>query len=225
MARHNFYRDIHKAIRFMMSDLLRKAGRVDYTDTCAISLFRAEMKTTFDMLSAHAHHENTFIGPLLLECAPELADLIGGTHDDQERTLESLLARLDAIDSRSADAAAKGHALVVALSRMTGEFFVHMADEEEQIMPALWRGFDDGKLLAVHQAIIASIPPGEMAQEMTWMLPAMNTPDRIQMLAGIRATAPAEVFGFLCELARGVLDARDEAELEAGLATTEAKVA
>ena len=103
MARHNFYRDIHKAIRFMMSDLLRKAGRVDYTDACAVSLFRGEMKTTFDMLSGHAHHENEFIGPLLRECAPELAHLIGDTHDDQEETLASLLAPRRSALHRSVD--------------------------------------------------------------------------------------------------------------------------
>ena len=49
------------------------------------------------------------------------------------------------------------------------------------------------------------------------MLPAMNLDDRAELLGGMRAGAPAEVFQGVWGLAESVLDPRDLAPLAARL--------
>ena len=68
-------------------------------------------------------------------------------------------------------------------------------------------------MLAIHQAIIASIPPDEMATSLALMLPAMNIDDRAEMLGGMQAGAPPEVFAGVWSLVGSVLEVHDVAVL------------
>jgi len=61
------------------------------------------------------------------------------------------------------------------------------------------------ELMAIDQAIVASIPPDEMANGLSVMLPAMNVDDRVELLVGIREGAPLKVFAGVCALAESVL--------------------
>ena len=65
------------------------------------------------------------------------------------------------------------------------------------------------EVLAVNDAIVSSIPPDDMATSLSIMLPAMNVDDRTELLGGIRAGAPAEVFAGICALSRSVVDPAD----------------
>lgn len=215
--RHNFYGTIHKAIRVLMLDLVRKSGRLDFTDARAVAEFRGEVAQAFDLLESHAEHENTFIGPVVEQHAPELSHHVAPTHEEQEHEIDELAAMLEAIDPRAADAPVHGHAFVVALSRFFGDLMMHMADEEEQIMPALQAVMTDAELIAVEERIVASIPPEKMVQYLSIMIPAINTPERIELLDGARATAPPEVYGMMRNLASSVLSAEDDGALALGL--------
>lgn len=72
-------------------------------------------------------------------------------------------------------------------------------------MPALDRAIGSEAVLAMHGAIVGSIPPAELVQTLALMLPAMNIDDRVELLAGIRAGAPADVFDGLLGFAQSVL--------------------
>jgi len=209
MSRPSFYRDVHKGIRALLFDLVRKSGQLDFADTPAVSRYRGELKAGIDFLMAHAEHENAFVGPLLFQHAPELYLRIAGIHDEQEKELPELLAMID----RGA-----GHNFVLELARISGELLVHMTEEEEILMPTLWAAMTDEEIIAVHDALVASIPPDEMAYALSWMIPAMSAPDRAELLGGIRASAPPEVFGFVRGLAKSVLSAEEDAKLEERLA-------
>lgn len=52
-----------------------------------------------------------------------------------------------------------------------------------------------------------------MMQSLAVMLPAMNADDRTEMLGGMRANAPAEVFGGVWGLAQSVLTDADTRQL------------
>ena len=64
-------------------------------------------------------------------------------------------------------------------------------------------------ILGVHQQIVGSIPPDEMARSLAVMLPAMNVDDRAELLGGMQAGAPAEVFAEVWGLACSVLHPQD----------------
>ncbi len=103
-------------------------------------------------------------------------DLVEPAHDDQGKHLQDLQAQLWAVDPSAPDAAAEGHAFLVALSAFFGDLLIHMSDEELRIMPALWRTMSDAELEEVEQRLIASIPPERMARFLRWMIPGSEPP-------------------------------------------------
>lgn len=59
--------------------------------------------------------------------------------------------------------------------------------------------------MGIHQAIISSIPPEQMAISLAIMVPAMNVEDRTELLGGMQQGAPAEVFAQVFGLVRSAL--------------------
>lgn len=216
--RHNFYKLVHKGIRALLADLVDDAGRTNFADVDSLGALRASVSSGFALLESHAHHENVYIGPTLERFVPDLARRIGGTHDAHEPEMGGLLAMLDSIDPVHPGAAMSGHRFVVALSKLSAELMLHMAEEEEVVMPALWEVLTDEQLIAIEQRLVANVPPERMAQFLNWMIPSMNTPERVNMLSSMRASAPNEVFEGTRKLARALLSPEDDEALSKGLA-------
>ena len=80
-------------------------------------------------------------------------------------------------------------------------------------MPALEAAVGVQDVVAIHQAILAGIPPEEMGRSLALMIPAMNIDDRAAMLGGMRAGAPSEVFDGVWSLVGSVLDPDDHRAL------------
>jgi hypothetical protein len=80
-------------------------------------------------------------------------------------------------------------------------------------MPALEEAIGFPATLTIHEAILASIPPDQMAQSLALMIPAMNIDDRTEVLGGLQASAPAEVFAGVWSLTGSLLDPADTAAL------------
>jgi len=217
-GRHNFYREVHKGIRALLGSLVEQAGRTDFQDRGEVAELRRAAVEAFEILEGHARHETRFVAPLLRAHAREAGATLDGDHEEQTKTMADLLAALDAVDATDPSAATNGHVFVVKLSRFVGELLVHMADEEERALPALWAAVDDSVLLRTHQELLASLTPDEMARNLSLMLPAMNASERLEMVARARATAPPEAFRSLVGLARRVLGAADWERLEGRLA-------
>ena len=103
-----------------------------------------------------------------------------------------------------------------------GAYLAHQDVEERQIMAPLEAAIGVPAVGALHGAIIASIPPDEMAAALPIMLAAMNIDNRGEVLGGMRATAPAPVFEGVYGLAASVLEPADFAALGARLGITPA---
>lgn len=89
-------------------------------------------------------------------------------------------------------------------------------------MPALEQAVGVDAVVAMHVAIVGSIPPDEMGRSLGFMLPAMNVDDRTEMLAGMREGMPPEAFAGVVSLARSVLEPADFAGLAGRLGLTAA---
>jgi hypothetical protein len=215
--RPSFYREVHKGIRSLLSDLTLRAGQLDWSDAAVVDAYRRDVEAGFHLLSSHAHKENEFIAPLLEQAAPEVAKVLEGSHDDQETQLTDMLAQLRSIDPGAPHAAWEGHRFTLALSRFAGESLVHMADEEEVAMTAMQNAFDDAKLLDVNARLVASIRPDTMAAFLRWMLPAMTDEERAGLMRKVRNTAPVPAFASIRALAAAVLTPRQNAALEGAL--------
>jgi hypothetical protein len=92
-----------------------------------------------------------------------------------------------------------------------------MADEEEIVMPALWGALDEAAIVDIHHRLLASIAPPELMATMRWLIPAINHPERVELLTGVRENAPPPVFGALMAIARTYLTAVELARLDAEL--------
>lgn len=202
----DLYRDIHKGIRGELFALTCAAGNVDPSDHDAVEVVGRRWGTLADMLTQHAAHEETFVRPVIEVVDRELADALTSEHlaiEDLIGTLRGLAH--DASAARSDARQLASHRLYLGLASFTATFLEHEELEETVVMPALAAKVPVDELVAVHQAIVASIPPDEMAFGLSLMLPALNVEERVELLGGIRAGAPAEVFAGVLALTQSVL--------------------
>jgi hypothetical protein len=71
--------------------------------------------------------------------------------------------------------------------------------------------------VAIHDALMASIPPDEKMAAARWLVPFMNPEERFHLLADMRAKAPAPAFAAILEMVRPHLDTKDWAKLARAL--------
>jgi hypothetical protein len=121
------------------------------------------------------------------------------------------------VDAVSSEQRPRLHGLYLDLATFTSSYLEHQDFEERVVMPALAEAMTVPELLVVHGDIVAGIPPDEMAEALALMLPAMNVDDRAELLGGMQADVPAEVFAGVWSLASSVLSPSDVSALGARL--------
>jgi hypothetical protein len=206
----DLYRDIHKAIRTELFAVTTEAGRLDPSQGIARAALATQVRDVVAFLVAHAEHEDRAIQPTLESRLPDLAERVEVDHLTLEARMDDLVAMAEESAALTVpDAGARMHRLYLELASFTSDYLAHQDVEERVIMPALEAAVGVEEVVLIHQAIVGSIPPDEMARSLSLMLPAMNVDDRVEMLGGMRAGAPAEVFDGVWSLARSVLDPTD----------------
>jgi hypothetical protein len=206
----NSYRDIHKGIRTELFAVTASAGSVDPHDRSGRADLARHVETVADLLGAHAEHEDAVILPVLETQLPALAERIATDHPRIEAQIEDIRELAAAlVDTADADARDDVFRVYVELASFTGTYLAHQDFEERDVMPALERTIGFEQVLTLHQALVSSIPPEEMAQTLPLMLRAMNIDDRTEMLGGMQQNAPAEVFAGVWNLAKSALTPSD----------------
>jgi hypothetical protein len=214
----DLYRDIHKAIRVELFAVTTEAGRLDPSQGIARAALATHVRDAVELLVSHAAHEDGAVQPALEIHLPELAERVEIDH----LTLDARMADLTGMAQEAAalavtDAGAKVHRLYLALASFTSDYLEHQDVEERVVMPALEAAIGVEEVVAIHQAILAGIPPEEMGRSLALMIPAMNIDNRVELLGGMRAGAPAEVFEGVWGLTGSVLDPADLSALSARL--------
>jgi len=214
----DLYRDIHKGIRAELFELTLAAGRVDPADRAGREAVALRVQGMVDLLESHAEHEDTAIQPVLEDQLPILAAQIALDHAtiDAQMAELVLLART-AAEASGAERRPVAHRLYLELASFTADYLRHQDVEERVVMPALEGAIGVDEVAAINAAIVGSIPPEEMARALGLMLPSMNVDDRAELLGGMQASAPAEVFAGVWGLAGTMLSAPDHHALAARL--------
>jgi hypothetical protein len=217
----DLYRDIHKGIRAELFAVTGEAGRVDPHDAAARVTLGRRVRALVEILAAHAENEDTGIQPVLER---ELPDLGARIHTDhvllEDRSAELGTMADEVVETAGRSQASAVHQLYLQLARFTGAYLSHQDFEERTVQPALATAIGPEAVMDLHGAIVSSIPPGEMAAALAIMLPAMNIDGRAQLLGGMQANAPRQVFEGIWGLAAAVLAPADQAAvaLRLGLA-------
>jgi hypothetical protein len=216
--RFDLYSSIHKGIRAFMAHTLDATGRMDATDVQDVAATLQEVRSLLGFLRSHLHHENQFLHPALEARRPGSACRTAGDHVEHERALEALEAAILAVERAAGAARAQAaQQLYRELALLVADNLEHMQVEETENNAALWATYSDAELVALHEALLATIPPAEMSLAMRWMVPAMAPAERAAMLSNRPKGMSDEVFCALLETFRPHLSARDWAKLTAAI--------
>jgi len=214
----DLYRDIHKGIRAELFATTLEAGRVDPTDRPGRQALADRVDDLTTLLATHAEHEDGHVQPAIEVHMPALAERIESDHGRLEARMEDLrfLAEVD-VTAGQAGSRLSSHHLYLELASFTSAYLDHQDLEERVVMPDLESAIGAEAVEAIHGALISSIPPELMAQSLAIMLPAMNIDNRAELLGGMQAGAPAEVFAGVWGLTGSVLAPADLEPLGARL--------
>lgn len=216
--RFDIYASIHKGVRLMLADLITSAGGVDPQDAASVQLLMDKVEAAADFCLSHLEHENDFLHTALERLQPGASQRIATEHVEHERDIEALRAHARALPGCAPeDRPAACHALYHAVSLFAAHNLAHMHLEETEHNAVLWAHLDDAGIMAIHGQILASLTPAEMTASLRWMLPALAPAERLGLLGGMRANAPAPVFGAVLALARERLNDEAWGKLARGL--------
>ncbi len=200
----DLYRDIHKGIRAELFAVTGAAGSTDPGDRTAVAALADHVRSVADMLEVHAHHEDEGIDPVLQVHLPELAEQIDADHQLLDRRV-STIAEVAATAVDAADPRRFVQGVYLELASFVSAYLTHQDLEERVVMPKLEAAIGVEAVIGIHGRILGAIPPAEMAASLAVMLPAMNIDDRVELLGGMRQSAPPEAFEQTMGLAATVL--------------------
>lgn len=221
--RYDAYRAVHKAIRLFMTDTLARVGRADPSDAAEVSAALTQVGELMDLCELHIKDENDFIHPALDRAQPGSAARIAAEHGAHQEAIADLrdLAAFTANAPRDDARSTALFRLYHALALFVAENFEHMQVEETQHNAVLWAHYSDAELAAIERELVASIPPQAMVKALHWFLPALNAPERFEMLRGMQAGMPPEAFLGVMDIARRTLVPADFDKLARALSISQ----
>ncbi|HUP07305.1 MAG TPA: hypothetical protein VMU47_09135 [Caldimonas sp.] len=220
--RLDLYAPIHKALRLAMSETLVLVGRLDVHDAAETIDTLARVDALLDLLQRHVEHENEFVHGAIEARCPNGAARTAEDHVEHLASIEALRDETRTLRSAGADARAPlALRLYRHLALFVAENFQHMHVEETANNTALWSLYTDAELMALHDRLLASIPPVEHLEVARWMVPALDPAERAGMLQGVRATVPPEAFLGVLGHVRPHVDARGWTKLARALGVAE----
>ncbi len=216
--RLDLYGPVHKGLRALMFDTVARLGRCDAGDAREVADTLAAVRTLLWVCERHLHHENAIVHAAMESRRPGSSAM---TADDHVGHVDAIAALRDQVDATEAVAPAHRpralYRLYLRVARFVAENLEHMEVEETHNTAVLRDAFDDAGLAQVHDRILASIPPEEMALFMRWILVGISHEERVGMLTGMRANAPAPAFDATVSTCRDLLAPNDWAKLAKAL--------
>lgn len=221
--RYDMYLPIHKALRAYMSETLTAVGRMDCDDDHDVATALAQLRELLQICAGHVEHENRFVHSAMERRRPGSAMRIADEHIEHSHAFGDLRAAVTLVElAQGAERRTLAQVLYRQLALFIAENFEHMQREETEHNAALWSAYTDEELAAIEAELVASIPSAEMMVIARWLLANNEHGYRVNMLEGIRAHAPREVFEGMLAIARGNLATRDWQKLAAALVLPQA---
>lgn len=202
----DMYGPIHKALRRDLGQVVTDLGATSFESpsACAPVLVRLEGLLAF--CDAHIEHEDRVLRPAIEARQPGACAKADEEHAEHARDTADLRVLVAAMRAANDDTRpVVGRTLYLATSWFVARTLEHMLLEERLLQPLLDRLFTVPEQIALHEEILRSLGPAEMAESMERMLPAMSPPERAGLFAGARAGMPPVAFEGLLGLGRHVL--------------------
>jgi len=225
LPRVDMYAGIHKALRALMADTLLAVGRMDCDDALERAQTVQRVLELLDFCANHLKHENDFIHVALEARAPGASEVIAHEHEEHLGAIGRLATAAGVLrDCAVIERPLAARQLYRQLALFIADNFQHMNVEETAHNAVLWARYTDVELAAIHDALVASIPPDEMMYTVRWLVPFMNPIERLGLLDGIRAKAPAPAFQAILDTVQPHLTQQEWVKLARGLGITATEV-
>jgi hypothetical protein len=207
---YDFFREVHKGLRLALFDVITFAGAASCEDVETRTEVVDRVHAIVALLHSHHGHEDEFIKPLLDVHAPDLGALVDAGHVEIDRDLVQLELAADRLaGTEGGDAVSSGLDLYRMLALFAAKYLGHMEVEEGAVMGALRDAMSIRELFEVDMALRAEVAPPTMCAFISVMVPAMNLEERTNMLGGMQAGAPAEIFEVFRAAAEAALSPSD----------------
>jgi hypothetical protein len=187
----------HKGIRNALSQLSLLAGKTNYNNAPEVAALFELGKSVFSILSIHAHDENEGTLRHLEEKLPGASAHDMLEHEQIEtlqEELENCLKQLYENSENGAPAGSQGTEFYSRLNDFHALYLQHMAAEEKETQPLLWKFFSDEELADHRREIISRNPPGILLTWFRFVVPAQSHSERIALLKGFKVNAPKAFF-------------------------------
>ncbi len=209
--RFDMYAFIHKALRAQLTDTLVAVGRMDVHDDEECRSRLAQVRTLAEALESHLAHEDAFIHPAIEARMQGASHGTAADHLHHAAQIEALRAQVAAVETAQEPLprAGSAHQLYLMLADLVADNLRHMAVEERQNNRMLQAVYSDAELIELHDRLVASIPPQEMALTLRWLLPQLTPSERAGLLGTMSQSMPPEAFTGVLSLARQHLTGRD----------------
>lgn len=218
-SRMDIYAGIHKAVRAFLVDTLARVARMDLDDQQEVAATAAQVREMLVFCTDHIAHENEFVHTAMEARQPGSAGGTAGDHVHHAETVATLLANCNGLtvgmEPERQDAWRR---LQRGLALFTGDNLLHMDVEETVNNAVLQACYTDAELVALHQRILASLSPQQMALSTRWLLIGSSPAERAQIMGGMRADAPPPAFDAMLGIARQCLAPAEWAKLATALA-------
>ena len=212
--RLDLYTSIHKALRQFMSHTLGRLGTMDVADAEERTLALDGVDALLAMMRSHLQHENDFLHTAIEARRPGGARHTADDHLLHQDAIGNLEDESRAVrDARDEHRPALAQRLYRHLAVFIGENLQHMQVEETENNAALWALYSDQELAVIHDRLLASVPPEEMALAARWMAAALSMQELAGLFGEMQLKAPAPAFEALLGIARTQLDERRWAQL------------
>lgn len=214
-ATHDLYVQIHKGLRLSLTALLVRLGACGGDDAQETAELMADLRTQLHVSEHHLANEDLHVHTALDARAPGAGARLDRDHDHHRQSFAEIEAMIAAVEAADVvDRRKRLHALYVRFSLFVADDLVHMAEEEQIILPVLQSLFTDAELIEIETRIKQALAPEELIAFGRMMLPAATRAERVEMCAGIRAVAPPPAFAAIMEhAARPSLSAADYRQL------------
>ena len=201
--RVDIYAGIHKAVRAFLCDTLTRLACLDLDDGADVAGTVSQVRELLNFCEHHIANEERFVHPAMEARQPGSSAGTAADHLHHAESVAAMLADCRAIEAgHGTQRDAAWRRLQRRLAQFTGDNLLHMDAEETANNAVLQACYTDAELVALHQQILASLPPQELATGLRWILAGSSPAERTQVMAGIRADAPPHVFDAMLEMAR-----------------------
>lgn len=198
----------HKGVRNALSQFSLLAGQTDYATPAAVTRLYRLGNQVFRFLTLHAHHENDVTLKYLETRAPGAATHNLDEHEELEafqRQLEQKLEQMHVQSSEGADVSDLGALFYQQFTELHAMHLQHMLEEERETQLAMWKYFTDEELIGQRREIIGNTKPDDLLLSYRFIIPAHSQQQRVNLLRGIRANAPAAFFSAILTTIQEVL--------------------